>query len=225
MRSMVCCLLAASALVMGTGRLCAQQRDFLTADEVDQIREAQEPNARLKLYAHFARQRIELVKSLLAKEKAGRSLMIHDALEDYARIIDAIDDVSDQAVAKKAELKEGLSYVARVEQDALPVLKRVQDSKPKDLERYEFVLKTAIDTTRDSLDLAESDVEQRAKDVEAREEREKKAMRDAMTPTERESRDAEERKTAAKADAEQEKQRKAPTLMRPGEKKQDPSKK
>src|SRR3954453_6157914 len=210
---------------MAAGMLAAQQRDFLTADEVDQIREAQEPNARLTLYAKFAKERIALVRSLLAKEKAGRSLMIHDALEDYAKIIDAIDDVSDQAVAKKAELKEGLSSVARVEQDALPVLKRVQDSKPKDLERYEFVLKTAIETTRDSLDLAESDVEQRAKDVEAREEREKKAMRDAMTPTEREGRQAEESKTAAKAEAEQEKQRKAPTLMRPGEKKQDPVKK
>ena len=224
MKAILWCLVAAPLLVQ-QGQLAAQQRDFLTADEVDQIREAQEPNARLKLYANFAKQRIELVKSLLSKEKAGRSILIHDALEDYAKIIDAIDDVSDQAVAKKAELKEGLGSVARVEQDALPVLTRVQDSKPKDLERYEFALKTAIDTTRDSLDLAESDVEQRARDVEAREEREKKAIQDSMTPVEREARAADERKAAAKADAEQEKQRKAPTLMRPGEKKQDPAKK
>jgi len=222
MKAAITCLLATIALA---GVAAAQSRDFLTADEVDQVREAQEPNLRLKLYANFARQRIEMVKSLLSKEKAGRSLIIHDALEDYAKIIDAIDDVSDQALAKKAELKEGLSSVARVEQDALPVLKRVQDSKPKDLERYEFALKTAIDTTRDSLDLAESDVEKRTRDVEAREEREKKAVEDAMTPVERENREAAGRKAAATAEAEQEKQRKAPTLMRPGEKKQDPTKK
>jgi hypothetical protein len=222
MKTIVWCALAAFAFA---ATLPAQQRDFLTADEVDQIREAQEPNARLTLYAKFARERISLMRSLMAKEKAGRSILIHDALEDYAKIIDAIDDVSDQAVSKKADLKAGLSAVSRMEDDALPVLKRIQETKPKDLERYDFVLKTAIDTTRDSLELAETDPDKRAREVEAREDREKKAIEDSMTPVERANRKAEDQKTAAKTEAEQEKQRKAPTLMRPGEKKQDPDKK
>jgi hypothetical protein len=200
--------------------LAAQQRDFLTSDEVDQIREAQEPNARLALYAKFARERIAMVKSLLAKEKPGRSILIHDALEDYSRIIDAIDDVADQALAKKAELTQGLGQVARMEQDALPVLRRVRDTKPKDIERYEFVLKTAIDTTQDSLDLTESDTTRRAADVEAREAREKKAIRDSMTPKDREAAATEERKAE-----QQQERRRPPTLMRPGEKKQEPEKK
>jgi hypothetical protein len=214
MKAIVWCLLAAA---LQAAPLAAQQRDFLTSDEVDQIREAQEPNARLTLYAKFAKERIAMVKSLVSKEKAGRSILIHDALEDYSRIIDAIDEVADQALAKKIDLEKGLGQVTRMEQDALPVLKRVQDTKPKDIERYEFVLKTAIDTTRDSLDLNESDTTKRAEDVEAREAREKRAVREAMTPKEVESRQAEERKVE-----QQQERRRPPTLMRPGEKKQEP---
>jgi len=196
--------------------LLAQQRDFLTADEVDQIKEAQEPNARVTLYAGFAHERIELVKSLLAKEKPGRSLLIHDALEDYAKIIDAIDDVADEALARKVDIKAGLNAVAKAEGEALPILQKAQDSKPKDLERYEFVLRTAIETTTDSLEAAQEDLGKRTHDVEARNEREKKEQEAAMTPTEK----AEKAKADKAAEAAKP-QRKPPTLMRPGEKKQD----
>ena len=222
MKRLIWCTCALASAVLAALPLTAQvHRDFLTADEIDQIKEAQEPNARITLYAKFARERLEMVKSLLAKDKAGRSILVHDALDEYAKILDAIDDVADEGLSRKADMQPGLKAVAKVEQEALPILKKIEDSKPKDLERYQFVLETAIETTADSLQSAQEDLGKRTADVEARQRREKKALEESMSPAERDEKQAADKKAAADEDAKQEKERKAPTLMRPGEKKQD----
>jgi peptidoglycan hydrolase CwlO-like protein len=164
----------------------------------------------------------------MAKDKSGRATMIHDALDDYAKILDAVDTVTDQALGRKYEVQTGLNTLAHEERGMLQVLKQIRDSKPKDLDRYDFVLKTAIDSTNDSLDLAEQDLAKRTKDVEAREDREKKAAREAMTPAERADQKAGDQEKAAEAakTAEQKPaQKKPPTLLRPGEKVGDQPKK
>src|SRR5579871_4716777 len=134
------CLLAAAAPLLA-------DRDFLTSDEADQIREAQDPNLRVTLYLHFAKQRLDQVKQLLSKNKPGRSALIHDLLEDYANIIDALDTVAEDSIKRKKGLGEGIVKVRDGEKTMLADLQKIQDSSPKDLERYEFVLKGAIDST------------------------------------------------------------------------------
>jgi hypothetical protein len=211
MKALLICLLIAAPL--------GAQRDFLTADEVEKVREVQEPNLRLKLYADFARERVDLVKSLLSKDKTGRSALIHDTLDEYCKILDAIDAVTDDALSRQLDVKAGLDSVASVEKQALPYLQKVQDGQPRDLERYDFLLKQAIGATSDSLDAAQEDLGKRTQEVEARDQKEKQERLDSMSPVEREGKVAEEKKAEEKKAEEESKQKKAPTLYRPGEKK------
>ena len=206
--------LFAISLIVAAGA-CAQDRDFLTSDEGDQIREAQEPNARLLLYAKFATTRVALVEQLLAKEKVGRTALIHDTLEDYAKIIEAIDTVADDALKRKVDITIGMKEVASAEKQMLATLQKLDEAPQKDYARYEFVLKQAIETTQDSADLSAQDLASRANAVAAKEKKEQKDLEAIMHPDEVDKKHQEEKK-------EVERKKKVPTLRRKGEEVKQP---
>jgi hypothetical protein len=197
----------------------AQERDFLTADEIDQIREIQEPNARLKLYVVFARQRLALLQQFLSKEKPGRSALIHDTLEQYTHIIEAIDTVADDALIHKANLDLGMKEVVTAEAEMLATLQKLEDAAPKDLSRFEFVLKNAIDTTSDSKELSEEDLHTRTTNLEAQGKKEKQD-KEALLGDKEKKEKAKEKK-AAESTADGKPKPKPPTLYKPGEKPPD----
>ena len=193
----------------------AQDRDFLTSNEVEQVREKQDPNERLLLYVHFAKQRMDLVGQYLAKEKPGRSIFVHNALEDYSKIIEAIDSVADDALRHNHPIDTGMVAVLSAEKEFLDELNKIQDSAPKDLDRYKFVLSEAIDTTSDSRDLSLEDSKKRGAELAAQDSKEK-GEREAVMSSEEQK----DRKKAA--NKEEESKKKVPSLYRPGEKPQQP---
>ncbi len=193
----------------------AQQRDFLTPDEADQLREVQEPNQRLQLYSKWALLRLDEIEQMIASSKAGRATFIHNLLEDYGHIIEAMDTVADDALRRKLKIDIGITALTAAEKDMVARLEKIRDAKPKDFARYEFVLTDAIETTQDSLELNEADLPGRAAAVAAKDKKEKEERRATMTPAEAAERKAEEKKDVKAG-------RKPPTLLRPGEKLPDP---
>jgi hypothetical protein len=186
------------------------QRDFLTADEVDQIRLTQEPNERMVLYLAFAKNRAAQIEQAVAKEKPGRSIFIHDLLEDYTKIIEAIDTVSDDALRRKLDISTGTKAVAETNQQLAAQLSKIRDSEPADLSRYQFVLDQAIDATRDSSELAAEDLAKRSTEVQTRAQKEQSEREAMMRPEELKAKQETTKKEA-------ETKRKAPTLRRKGE--------
>jgi hypothetical protein len=189
------------------------QRDFLTQDEVEKIREAQEPNERLNLYVLFARQRLDQLQQLMAKDKPGRSLMIRQLLEDYTNIIDAIDTVSDDALRRKANIAEGANAVSAAEKRFSAQLQKAIDAQPRDLDMYELELKNALSDTSDSMELAQEDLGRRSTEIASKDSEEKKRV-DSLKPADDvKAQKAEDAKAGVGTPA-----RKPPTLYRPGEK-------
>ena len=189
----------------------AQDRDFLSPNEVEQVRLAQDPNDRLLLYIHFAKQRLDLVNGYLGKDKPGRSIFIHNAIEDYNKIIEAIDSVSDDALRHGRPIQTGMLAVVDAEKGFLAQLTKIDEAPPRDYERYKFVLQEAMDATRDSQELSAADAQRRTTDLSAQDQKEKKERDSVLTTKELEER----KKAAAKASPDV---KKVPSLLKPGEK-------
>ncbi|MEO5924289.1 MAG: hypothetical protein ABIR70_10725 [Bryobacteraceae bacterium] len=204
-------MLARGLLVMllVVGMMPAAVRDFLTAEEIDLVRAAQEPNLRVQLYLKFAQQRIAQMNQLLSKDRAGRTALVHDLLEDYTGIIEALDTVADDALRRKVDIAAGIALVVPGEQAMLVELQKVEAAAPKDLARYEFVLKDAIDVTKDSIDLS-TDLSERTREISAKDQKQEEIRKAGLAP--------EDAKQEADDKAKQEKAaptRKPPTLRRP----------
>ena len=212
MKHYLVCLLALASAVPALSFSPEPQREILTNDEIEKIREAQEPNLRLKMYVLFARQRLDQLQQQIAKDKKGRSLIVRQLLEDYTQIIDAIDTVSDDALKRKLDISASITAVASAEINFLGMLQKIEEGQPHDLDMYDVALKDAIGDTSDSIESTQQDLGKRQQEVIAKSEEEKKKV-ESLTP-----KDELKKQKAEDARADVGKPtRKPPTLYRPGE--------
>ena len=111
--------LAFAIAVLLLGSLEAQEfvgaRDFLTDYEVDVLRERQEFKDRIEAYTKFAALRLELLDQSMDEDEAGRGAKVHRTLQEYGSIIQAIDDVIDDALLRNRKMDGALADLLAAE--------------------------------------------------------------------------------------------------------------
>jgi hypothetical protein len=133
------------------------------------------------------------------------------------QLMETLDVVIDDALKHQKEIT-ALPDVAKTARALQARLDKFRESNPPDLGRYKFALDTAIDTLSDSADLAEEDLRDRVRSVEASQVEQRKQREALTSPTSveeaKKAADKSEKQLKAEQDA---KSKKRPTLMRKGE--------
>ena len=202
-------------LVPALAQELPRNREFLTDYEIEVLRDSQELDKRMGAYAKFAALRLELIEQALTEEEAGRGAKIHRSLTEYSSIIQAVDDVIDDALLRNKKLDGALEDLLKAEQVFAARLAAIAATDAEDAWRYEFVLEDAIGITDDSLELLAEDLGARKRTVVLQEESEKRRQKERMAP---ERRKEVERASEQEAAEQAERERKRPSLLRPGEK-------
>lgn len=146
--------LALLVLLTSVASAQVKNRDPLTEQEVDQMRETADfPSKRLELMIGFARARMKSIADLRAATKApaDRPEKIHDLLQDYLTLLDEIDDNIEMYGEHKTDMRKGLKLLIEADSEWQLQLRQLQEqSPPEELEKYSFVLTNAKEGVNDS---------------------------------------------------------------------------
>ena len=145
-------------LLLATLPAGAQPRhDPLSSEEINQLRDAMlDPDARLKLYVTFSRDRVNKLEQMRADPKTtDRARQTHDLLGDFLALYDELNDNVDMYVGRKDDIRKPLKLVIEADiefQAKLRALKDAANPDAAEAKQYEFLLSNAIETVDSSAD-------------------------------------------------------------------------
>ncbi len=150
------------ALGAGQNPSNPQQRDYLTDEEADQIREVRTPSERIKLYLAFAEDRLKKFDYELHRPtpEAREAEVLNNLLNGYSGCVDDGADQIDLAREKQMDIREALKQMKAKYTQFLAQLQKYDQGAPG-LDSYRDTLEDAIDGTKDAL----SDVDDASKEM------------------------------------------------------------
>lgn len=138
-----------------------QHKDYLSDEEADQIRDADTPSLRIKLYLSFAEDRLKKFDYEINRTipERRRSEILNGLLNAYVGCMDDAADQIDVAREKQMGIRDALKLMQTKGKEFLELLEKYDKSGPE-LDTYRDTLEDAIDGTKDALsDAAEAEKE------------------------------------------------------------------
>ena len=133
----------------------AEKGDFLTEEEADQLRDAQDPSQRIEKYLAFSQVRIERFDDYRNRPPNPDYDVpgyLETQLDEYIRITDALKDWIEDQFDRHNDMRAGLKRVLEMGTHQLEQMRRIEQSSDPYSAVYRKSLSDAIDDFTDALD-------------------------------------------------------------------------
>ncbi len=149
-------LTSSLAMLFVTVAQAQEQPDFLSPGEADKIREAQDPNDRIKLFLEFADDRLKKVEYelKLTTPQVHKPELLNGLLAGYSGCIDEAADRLQEAQQKGVPIRGAIKDMEKRAKANLEALKTIESANGPELASYKQSLDDAIAGTQDALDEA-----------------------------------------------------------------------
>ena len=175
--------LAAGLLLAGfVSAARGQKAEYLTDEEQDKLREAQEPSERIQLYLDFEQLRLERFETgridpAVTTEDIGKYL--DDTLVQFINLDEELKGWIEDHYDRGADMRKGLHAVLETGAQQLEQLRRIQQAPDSNAGAYADSLRDAIEDLTDTLDGATKALGEQQKKFAAQKQQEKTDARDA----------------------------------------------
>ena len=145
-----------AATLLQTAVRAQDQPDFLTPGEADKVRDALNPNDRIKLFIDFANDRLKKIQYELHLNtpQVRKPELLNGLLNGYSGCMDEAADRIQEGVQKGAPIRPAIKDMDKRGKEYLETLKTIEGVNGPDLASYKDSLDDAISSTQGALDEA-----------------------------------------------------------------------
>ncbi len=145
------CALLALIFLAATVHATAQE-DFLTREEVDAVRDAQEPEKRIPLYLEIADMRLGAMRAALGSAKSNAGRAVQKSLEQYTQILEAIETTMADARERRSPFPKAMELLKIRLPESQQFLESLDNDASPIYADYQFTLEESIAVTEELLE-------------------------------------------------------------------------